>query len=181
MFVLCGPKIRHYPRYFVSFQHIDLPAARHVRMCVSPDLAASELVAYLEPGALLAKEDGGRPYLMLGGRRIACSLSHTAGLSVAVVSGSGDVGVDTERADRAVNAALVERMRHPADDHRYDAITTWILKEAVLKATGAGLRGGMRHVCLRAESARWKGLEFSVICLDHGSHRIGLAIRKTHP
>lgn len=177
MFVLCHAKIRHYPRLFVSFQHIDLPGERHVRMCADTDCAATDLIALMEPDAVLTKEEGGRPYLMRDGRRIACSLSHTDGLNVAVVSRLVDVGVDTERADRRVPVSLVERMRHPEDDHPYDAITTWILKEAVLKATGAGLRGGMRHVRLGADGARWKGIEFGVICVDHGPHRIGLAIR----
>jgi|GEM_PF-5282785 len=179
MFVLCGAKIRHNPRFFVSTQHIDLPPEWNVRLAVTADGAIDGLIAELQPGAILAKEEGGRPYLICAGERIACSLSHTDGLHVAVVSRVGEVGVDTERADRPVPASLVERMRHPEDDHPYDAITTWVLKEAVLKATGAGLRGGMRHVRLHADGARWKGIEFGVICIDHGPHRIGLAIRIT--
>lgn len=148
---------------------------------MSADATAAEQIGVLLSGAELHKEEGGRPFLMHGGRRVPCSLSHTGGLGVAAVCLSADIGVDTERADRPVHPALIDRIRHPDDAHPYDAITTWILKEAVLKATGAGLRGGMRHVCLRSDTARWNGLEFGVICLDHGPHRIGLAIRKPHP
>jgi phosphopantetheinyl transferase (holo-ACP synthase) len=172
-------KISHYPRLFVSLPLIDLPGMPHVLMCAAADRSAADLIARMEPHAVLDKEAGGRPFLMLDGRRIACSLSHTTGLNVAVVSRRHDVGVDAERADRTVHPSLNERMRNPDDDHPYDAITTWVLKEAVLKATGAGLRGGMRHVRLTVDGARWKGIDFDVLFIDHGPHRIGLAIRTT--
>lgn len=69
------------------------------------------------------------------------SVSHSGSVVMLASSTAGDVGVDTEPADRQVDPAIVplvlgggERIAAPDELLRY-----WVRKEAVLKACGVGL------------------------------------------
>jgi 4'-phosphopantetheinyl transferase len=82
--------------------------------------------------------------------RLHFSLSHTTGLILLAVGGFAEIGVDTERLDRAdVDADFARRVfsLEEADaidaalptDRRRRTVEVWTLKEAYVKALGAGL------------------------------------------
>lgn len=98
----------------------------------------------------LAYQQGGRPYLR-GCDQVDVSLSHTDDLLVVGITGRGRIGVDTERADRAMIGTGSELQTCTAREHqaidslpeeeRNDALVRlWTLKEAYSKAIGQGLR-----------------------------------------
>lgn len=96
------------------------------------------------------------------GGRFHFSVSHSGGRVAAAVTGAGPVGVDVE-ARAPITDGLAPRVLAPeelADFETLDApsqaaafFTYWVRKEAVLKATGDGLRVPMPH--LRVSD--WRG------------------------
>jgi len=87
------------------------------------------------------------------------SLSHTPGLVVCLVCPGAQTGVDVECEDRTVpalplarrffaphEAAWLAELPDPARRRRF--LELWVLKEAVLKALGVGLRGGLSKVAI---------------------------------
>jgi 4'-phosphopantetheinyl transferase len=92
----------------------------------------------------------GKPFLAPGQSALEFNLAHTHGLVACVLTNAGPVGVDVESLDRAVNTdAIAERYFSPAEIRALRAtagverqarfIELWTLKEAYLKAIGAGL------------------------------------------
>jgi len=86
----------------------------------------------------------------LGRSRLRFSLSHTRGLVACAVGYDDDLGIDVESSDRIMDelglaqrffaAKEVTLLRAIAPEHRRDAfLRIWTLKEAYIKATGAGL------------------------------------------
>ena len=73
------------------------------------------------------------------------SLSRTSGLVVAAVSTAGPVGVDVEVAGSARFPGFEEVAGHP-EERVVDPTSTWVRKEAALKATGWGLALDPRQV-----------------------------------
>ncbi len=71
--------------------------------------------------------DHGQPWVRGGEETTYVSLSYTEGLTVAAWSSAGAVGVDVER-EGAGDAGV------------YGDLATWTRAEAILKATGEGLR-----------------------------------------
>lgn len=89
----------------------------------------------------------GKPYIAGGGPHF--SLSHTKGAVCAAFSDE-EVGVDIERADRAVSEAvrsrvLSERELSACADGG-DFISAWVRKEAFLKRLGVGITRDLRNV-----------------------------------
>ena len=99
----------------------------------------------------------GKPRLRVPGSRVYFNVSHSGDLVVAAFSRSADVGVDVEErqpgfdvgggarfalsaAELSVLSSLPESRRGPA------FFTYWARKEAVAKATGEGLRHGLRRI-----------------------------------
>lgn len=77
------------------------------------------------------------------------SLTHTGSVA-AIALAPYPVGLDVERI-RPVPTGLIARMcaeNEMIPQHEAGALLTWAAKEAVLKASGEGLRGGLRQVCL---------------------------------
>jgi 4'-phosphopantetheinyl transferase len=118
-----------------------------------------------EPAMLeLALTDKGRPYLP-GEPRLHFSITH-AGDWVAVALAIGArVGIDIESPDRRLDPGpLAERIFHAADLARFRALPdavqpraffrAWTGKEAVLKAKGLGLPGGLREISVPLEDKR---------------------------
>lgn len=82
------------------------------------------------------------------------SIAHSAGLAAAAVSGEGPIGIDIERDERRRDlVAIAGRFFAPEEQAALAAASPrrrprlfhqwWTRKEAVLKATGAGLPGGL--------------------------------------
>lgn len=99
---------------------------------------------------------GGRP--RIAAEQAACGLSfglsHTPGIAVCAVSGSGEVGVDVEAEDRPLRAvslarrffgvgeaALVASLDPPARERRM--LANWLCSEAAVKAAGLGIAAGL--------------------------------------
>jgi 4'-phosphopantetheinyl transferase len=137
--------------------------AKRRREFVAGRLAAHRALHRLEPGAraeVTARAEGpdaGRPVLVPG-RGLALSISHSTGLAVAALAhGGGALGVDLEERVDAGEAFLEEAFA-PGERAGYlavcgaevDATTAaWALKEAVLKVWGVGLRPPMQKVAVR--------------------------------
>jgi 4'-phosphopantetheinyl transferase len=113
-----------------------------------------------------APRPGGRPELAgpAGGAGLRFNLSHTDGLAACAVAREVDVGVDVEAGARVRRPlALAERFFAPeeaaalrglseaAQTERFLAL--WVAKEAVLKARGVGIAGGLGAVRLAPEGA----------------------------
>ena len=100
-------------------------------------------------------DEGGKP-LCVGGPAI--SISHSDDIVACAVCDVGDIGIDIEFPHRTRNVAAIARRYfcpeeaewvgdQPAD--RFYML--WVLKEAWLKATGAGIAGGLDSLrCLVA-------------------------------
>jgi 4'-phosphopantetheinyl transferase len=120
-------------------------------------LLADEL-DYRPPILELALTEQGQPHLAAF-PNVSFSISH-AGEWVAVALAPGaQVGIDIEALDRRVDLdALAERIFHQADLARFRSVPeadkpraffrAWTGKEAVLKAKGLGLFGGVREISL---------------------------------
>jgi 4'-phosphopantetheinyl transferase len=138
--------------------------AKRRREFVAGRLAAHRALHRLEPGAqaeVTARAEGpdaGRPVLVPG-RGLALSISHSTGLAVAALArgGGGALGVDLEERVDAGEAFLEEAFA-PGEREGYlavcgaevDATTAaWALKEAVLKVWGVGLRAPLQKVAVR--------------------------------
>jgi len=105
----------------------------------------------LPPAQWVFAEDAhGKPFLAPDQLAVEFNLAHTNGLVACVLTNAGPVGVDVESVERAVNAdEIAERYFSPAEIHALRAtagverqarfIELWTLKEAYLKAIGAGL------------------------------------------
>jgi 4'-phosphopantetheinyl transferase len=95
------------------------------------------------------------------------NLSHTDGLAACAIARSAAVGVDVEARDRSVDPLpLAARFFAPAETavlralgdepRRQRFLAVWTLKEALLKAIGVGIAGGLARVAfdLDAEPPR---------------------------
>jgi 4'-phosphopantetheinyl transferase len=102
-------------------------------------------------------DDCGKPH---GKPRLAdgsgphVSVSHSGGRIGLALSPHGPVGLDVEAADRRLTADLEKHVLSPGERRDFEAagdrmtalLTYWTRKEAVLKATGDGLRVPMPHL-----------------------------------
>lgn len=90
-----------------------------------------------------------------------CSVSHSGDRVAVAISRLGPVGVDVEEvAERATLDSLIDRVlassealevrKLPACQQHRAFLTYWTRKEAVLKATGEGLRGGLTRIVVSA-------------------------------
>ncbi len=101
------------------------------------------------------------------------SVAHGGGLAAAAVCDAGPIGIDVERVDARRNLlAIAKRFYAPEE---YEALTRcgadeqtslfhqwWTRKEAVLKATGTGLRGGLDvRVDAPPDSEGWRAVSLA--------------------
>ncbi len=91
-------------------------------------------------------EGNGKPYILTEGRKMQISLSHTKDITVAAIHLKGRIGVDIEKRNRKVPAALQARIISTESEKEIDTLTLWTIKEAFLKMTGTGLRTAMKDV-----------------------------------
>ncbi len=107
----------------------------------------------------------GQPFLEDGSREgVRFSVSHSGGLALIALTQGQPIGVDVERIrENADLAGLAERFfaaeerdalyAQEAGDRRAWFFQQWTAKEAVLKAVGLGLTGGLASIVVRADGA----------------------------
>jgi 4'-phosphopantetheinyl transferase len=111
----------------------------------------------------LALTDKGRPYLP-NRPDVAFSVSHAGDLVAVALTVGARVGVDVESLDRRVDLDLIAgRIFNTADLARFRAapasektrafFRAWTGKEAVLKARGVGLSGGLADISVPLDGA----------------------------
>ena len=96
------------------------------------------------PQILIA--DRGKPYFADGSLHF--SISHTKRRVFCVISDK-PVGIDAEETDRDIDLQLADKILSENEKRRYEAaldkrqtlLRFWVLKEALAKASGEGLRG----------------------------------------
>lgn len=112
------------------------------------------------PEALvLGQRPGGKPFLrtMGGSAGMEFNLSHSSDRVLVALGGPTPVGVDLERVDSGLEWAglgetvfgeeeLAALRRVPGSERSAAFFRSWVMKEAVLKATGDGLMGRIRDV-----------------------------------
>ena len=80
------------------------------------------------------------------------TITHTRRHAFCVLS-CRQVGIDAEELDRRVSLRLADKILSPGEKAQFDAspdpqktlLTFWVLKEALVKRTGEGLRGYPNH------------------------------------
>jgi 4'-phosphopantetheinyl transferase len=120
-----------------------------------------------DPGSLrFTRDANGKPALAPGeGYGIHFSLSTSAGRGLVALSSHGPVGVDLERvaplpeferiaSSRFARGETAAIMRLPADRRLRTFYECWTRKEAYLKASGAGLAGGLDSIRVTVAEAR---------------------------
>lgn len=117
----------------------------------------------------------GRPFLAPAFEHTGLhfNLSHTKGLVAMAVCRHARVGVDVEKwgrapldvAERYFSAAeIAQLLALPAEEQSRHFLRLWTLKESYLKATGAGIAGGLDQMSMIFSSAD----EFRFECADDG-------------
>jgi len=126
-----------------------------------------------------------------GASLVGFSLSHTNGLGVAAVrasvqiAGDARIGIDVERANRAVSSRTKLRMAHPDDlVEPSDPIALWTLKEAIFKTGRLGSAAFSEIVVrmpvstdrVRIGEARCRGQSFQVSLAEAEGFLIAAAV-----
>ncbi len=107
----------------------------------------------------IAVTDRGKPYFQ--NDPLYFSISHTP-RHVFVALSERSIGIDAEEADRTVSLKLAEKILSPGEKAQFDAapdkrralLKFWVLKEALVKCTGEGLRGYPSHTDFSLEDPR---------------------------
>lgn len=93
----------------------------------------------------VAYADDGKPYLRDGSLHF--NLSHSGDFALIAVSPQAPVGVDIERHRERISWRAIAKRYFPEPVHTPEEFyRLWVMKEAVLKAIGTGLRGGLANV-----------------------------------
>lgn len=103
--------------------------------------------------------DRGKPYFADG--ILHFSISHTKNYVFCALSDS-PIGIDAEEENRDIDLGLAEKILSPSEkaqyqnamDKRTALLTFWVLKEAMAKFTGEGLRGYPNKTDFRLEDPR---------------------------
>lgn len=140
------------PLFLAAHVGVRMLAARRAAWLVDPPADVPGLDAFgwatLPSGKPMLTFRDGRP------QPLHMSVAHAGGLAAAAVCDHGPIGVDVERVESRRNLiAIAQRFFAPeesallercgADERTALFHQWWTRKEAVLKATGAGLRGGL--------------------------------------
>ena len=103
--------------------------------------------------------DRGKPYFAEG--NLHFSISHTKHY-VFCALGDTPVGIDAEEVNRSIDLRLAEKILSPTEKAEFDAaenkatalLTFWVLKEALAKYTGEGLRGYPNKISFHLDDPR---------------------------
>ncbi|MGQ0504707.1 MAG: 4'-phosphopantetheinyl transferase family protein [Myxococcaceae bacterium] len=97
------------------------------------------------------EHDHGRP-IVVGDESVHISISHSEGWAVAAATRTGPVGIDLEPLSRTLDLAFCDEAFAEGELEGTTPLQAWVLKEAVLKVWGVGLRAPLGQVCLRYEA-----------------------------
>ena len=116
------------------------------------------------------------------------SISNTGPITVGVLS-EGAIGIDVEAENRRIgvsSTSLLRRMFKTERDaaaclERWSFMQLWTIKEAVLKASGYGLAGGLSNVALNRQrgSAECFGQVYGLTLLRWHQYLITIAAEET--
>ena len=166
------------------------PPQRAVQSEVSEQLT---LRLFAEAGVVVKPTELGRTIYgkpQLRWRR-DCSLNHsisnTGPITVGVLS-EGAIGIDVEPENRRIGVApplLLRRMFSTDQEaaaclERWSLLQLWTIKEAVLKASGYGLAGGLTNVALNRQrgSAECFGQVYGLTLLRWHQYLITIAAKQ---
>jgi 4'-phosphopantetheinyl transferase len=128
-------------------------AAALLRLLVAARTGEAPTEVAIERTCPRCGEPHGRPLVGGAGAKLAlhASVSHAGELAIVALSRGAPVGVDIEALGSTPPSALVDDILAPAEaplaaDDAHAFYRIWTRKEAVLKATGAGLELGMARV-----------------------------------
>ena len=129
----------------------------HVWLAPSPvhDIVRSVLRRYVDGEVEIEVAPGGKPFV--AGGVVSFNLSHSGALAAVAVAAGREVGVDVQERRPVHRRDGVARRMMTADElHRYLALPEdarldhllwlWARKEALVKATGEGLRRLLREL-----------------------------------
>ncbi|MBX2855163.1 MAG: 4'-phosphopantetheinyl transferase superfamily protein [Rhodobacteraceae bacterium] len=160
----CRPVPPSHPRFSAIFERLSSEERQELARIRHHDRrahwAASRALRRVEIARLFAVEEStvifeadplGRPLLIAPDRDWSVSQSHTPDAIAFATSPCPRVGVDIERLDRADEVeTVIERVLHPDELRRLKTldglarsarlISVWVLKEAISKSLGLGLR-----------------------------------------
>lgn len=154
---------------------LDLPRGE-VHVWVGADVTAPAVLArYLDeaPDALrFDRRPNGKPFLV-DHPTLCFNLSHSGDLVAVAVAGH-EVGVDIERVRPVTHeVGVAQRIMAPDEFDRYEALDgtdrtrfllwAWARKEALVKATGEGIRRSLQEVrCEPRPDDRWQVVDLDV-------------------
>lgn len=112
------------------------------------------------------------------------SVSHSGDLALIALAAGSDVGIDVERIERRVEFRALARENFspeealavealPEEEGRIVFFRLWTIKEAYLKATGAGITGGLANPRVR--------LGADAVALDGSPGARGWTVREMQP
>jgi len=144
----------------VLVAHLAQPPSRAKQRALSDSLTCR---LFADAGQMVAADDIGRTIYgkpQLRNSPLHHSISNTGSLSIGVV-GPDPIGIDVEALDRPLRVAsdlLTRRMFASAAEatdclEHWTLIQAWTAKEAVLKAAGLGLGGGLANVTIAPDGA----------------------------
>ena len=130
-----------------------------------------------EPMPEISVAEGGKPYF--ADSSLHFSISHTKEHAFCALS-DRPIGIDAEEKDRPINLKLAEKILSAgemerflsATDKRSALLKLWVLKEASVKLTGAGLRGLSKPTDFSPEDPRILEIDgcYVAILTDKGEH-----------
>lgn len=136
----------------------------------------------------LGKTIYGKPQLRWTDKFVYFNISHTQKLTVATAS-EIPVGIDIELSDRIQESEIENLSRYlfnsPHDAERCLSINSmtevWVIKEAVLKASGYGLWGGLKNIDIQMENmssgvATFNDKKYEIYIASTEEYVVGLAI-----
>ena len=121
----------------------------------------------------IAIGDRGKPYFPDSPWHF--SISHTPD-HVFCALAPEPVGLDAEEADRTVRPALAQRVLSPGELRQWEAsadrsrafLTFWVLKEALVKCSGEGLRGYPSHTAFSLNDPRVREIDGCLVAVITG-------------
>ena len=122
------------------------------------------------PMPVIAVTERGKPYFENSPWHF--SISHSKHHVFCALSRK-NIGIDAEELDRRIRPELAEKILSPmelaqytaAEDKRLALLTFWVLKEALAKFTGEGLRGYPNHTEFMLSDPRVRQLDHCLVAV----------------